>query len=513
MSTMHEELMQSVTPAHPFRFTYIAEKTAELFHSERDDFYYRFIRGVPGSGKSVACIQEMFLWACDQEPYNGVRATRFACLRSTYPALKSTLIKTWKNWFSEDLWPVKQSIPFECKLEFGLPDGTIVRMEVIFIAIETDEDVKKLKSLELTGGFINEAFEVDRTVVTTLFERTGRYPPKNPSTGEPGPTRRGVWCDTNSPNEKHWWAEWERDPPDGFKFYPQPAPLIRVRNEDGDTVGWDDNPDAENIDNLHGGYEYYRAQLPGMTEDQLRVNIENKFGATFSGKAVFANEWKEDMEVRGKDLVPNAGHEIVVGIDTSGMNPAAVIGQTSLGRLAIFEELIAFNTDFNTFCNDVLIPALRHPRYRGCPVMCVVDPSNPRNFATGHTALQILQRHQFQAAVASTNATAIRVDAVKHFMKLRDGFLIHGGRCAMTVDGFKGGYHFKKIRGSGAGYQSEPAKDKHAHSQDAVQYMCLYLRRAFLVGGPGGADGSSVSDGAAERYRRRDRGRVSYNYA
>lgn len=505
-------------------FTYNPEPTAQAFHHARDDFSYRFIRGVPGSGKSVACIMEMLMWAMDQPPYQGVRRTRFAAVRATYPALKSTLIKSWKNWFPEDQWPVKQSIPFETKIEFNLTDGTRVEMEVIFIAVETEEDIKKLKSLELTGGFINEAFEVDRSVVTTLFERTGRYPPRNPATGQPGPNRRGIWLDTNSPHEKHWWAQWEADPPEGMGFFIQPAPLIRVRDADGNTIGWRNNPEAENVRNLgslnidnpsedqlrEAGYEYYRLQIPAMTEDQLQVNIENKFGALFGGKPVFGKEWREDMIMSHDEFQPNAGQEVIVGIDTSGFNPAAVFMQESGGCIGIFDEIVALDTDFDTFVNDLLIPKLAEPQYMGCPILAVVDPSNPRNFKTGHTAQQILQQNQIKAVVAPTNDPVLRVDAVKHFMRLRDGFVVHR-RCEMLVDGFKGGYHFKKIKGSGAGYQSTPAKDEFAHPQDAVQYGCLHMRRSHISAGGTGATRASANL-VAKRYResraqRRSQGR------
>ena len=456
----------------------------------------------------------MLLWAIDQPAYLGARQTRFAAVRATYPALKSTLIKTWKNWFPEQHWPVKQSIPFETKVMFGLSDGTYVEMEVVFIAIETEDDVKKLKSLELTGGFINEAFEVDRTVVTTLYERTGRYPPRNPSTGQPGPKRRGVWCDTNSPHEKHWWAAWEKNPPEGMKFYVQPPPLIRRLDEDGNTIGWDDNPEAENVRNLGlgtdkenpteaelraAGYDYYRKQIPGLTEDELQVNIENKFGSIFGGKAVYRNEWKQEMISRREGFDPTPGQEIIVGIDTSGLNPAGVFMQESMSHLGIFHEIVALDTDFDTFVEEMLIPTLRKPRFVNCPILCVCDPANPKNFKTGHTAVQILNRLGLRAVVAPTNDPTIRIDAVKYYMRLRDGLLVQEDTCPMLLDGFKGGYHFKKIKGSGVGYKERPEKDKFAHPQDAVQYGAVWLRRAHLLTG---GDTESDTGGTASRYRK-----------
>jgi hypothetical protein len=57
-----------------------------------------------------------------------------------------------------------------------LPDGTSVHIEWLFRALDRPNDVKKLLSLELTGGWINECREMPRSVVDMLQGRVGRYP-------------------------------------------------------------------------------------------------------------------------------------------------------------------------------------------------------------------------------------------------------------------------------------------------------------------------------------------------
>lgn len=53
------------------------------------------IRGPIGSGKSVGCVMHMKKIAMEQEPNeDGVRKTRWVCIRNTYPDLKGTVIKT-----------------------------------------------------------------------------------------------------------------------------------------------------------------------------------------------------------------------------------------------------------------------------------------------------------------------------------------------------------------------------------------------------------------------------------
>lgn len=459
---------------------YIPERTALEFHNDRDTCKYRFVRGTPGSGKSVMCLMEMLLWAIDQPPgTDSVRRTRFAVIRATYPALKTTTIKSWENWFSPDVWPVKQSIPYSCRVRFGMADNTIVDMEVIFLAIEQESDIDKLKSLELTGAFINEAFQLDRTIIQAAFERTGRYPSANLGAGC---KRRGVWADTNSPHAEHWWAKDEANPPEGWKFYTQPAPLIRRRDSEGRTIGWEPNPLAENIVNLGGGnlekgYDYYRDQIPGMSEDQLRVNIENKFGSLFSGVPVYKREWDDSM-IAGGLVDVYRGETVLIGIDTSGLNPAAVFGQVPAGVLTIMDEILALDTPFGEFVEDLLVPLISR-RYANHEILAIVDPSNPRNAKTGTTALQDLLAKGIRAVVAPSNNPVYRINAVKHFLTKRNGFVV-SPHCTWLTDGFKGGYAFSQIAGTRGQVRTVPDKNRWAHVADALQYLCLHLRRGTL---------------------------------
>jgi phage terminase large subunit-like protein len=71
---------------------YIATKTAAEFH--KDNSFVRFLFGCVGSGKSVAGCIEVFPRAINQAPgFDGVRRTRFAVVRNTYPDLKSTTLE------------------------------------------------------------------------------------------------------------------------------------------------------------------------------------------------------------------------------------------------------------------------------------------------------------------------------------------------------------------------------------------------------------------------------------
>ena len=474
---------------------YLAEATAKRFHADGEDksIIVRGVRGVPSSGKSVMCLQECLLWAIDQWPYNGVRSTKFGIFRATYPALNMTTMKTVAHWFPEEVWPIRKSVPANQIVKFSLNDGTKVEMELVFLALETEEDVKKLKSLELTGVWLNEVFEMNQALVITAYERTGRFPPvindrhgnRVPNTG---PKRRGVWMDTNSPPDDHWYKGYEDNPPKGWKFYQQPAPLIR-QTEIGQggqiiTVGWEPNPLAENIKNLADGYDYYLTQVAGMTESQLRVNIENKYGTTFKGKAVYeASYLSNEHRVNWEDTNSPVRGSVVVGLDTTGLNPGAVFGIVASGTLFIIDEIIGEDMPFEQFVMNVLLQRVRM-RYAEADLTCVCDPANPRDARVGVTPIATLRSVGLSAVSAPTNTLAPRIAAVVHFLEKRNGFKVTQN-CNILLTGFEGGYRYPKLKVAGADnvYGDKPVKDTYSTAHDSLQYLCSFLRSGAAVAG------------------------------
>ena len=68
-------------------------------------------------------------------------------------------------------------------------------------------------------------------------------------------------------------------------------------------------------------------------------------------------------------------------------------------------------------------------------------------------------------------------------------------RARILVDGFKGGYSFSEIRGTKGQIRTVPDKNRFSHVHDALQYGCLFLRRAAL--------GESLNEKAAVHRKRR----------
>ena len=134
----------------------------------KDNTFFRGIRGPVCSGKSVACSIEIFRRALMQEPdRSGKGKSRWAIIRNTNPQLRTTTIKTWLDWFPEQDWgKFAWSVPYTHMITAG-----DLEMEVIFLALDRPEDVKKLLSLELTGVWINEAREIPKSIVDACSMR------------------------------------------------------------------------------------------------------------------------------------------------------------------------------------------------------------------------------------------------------------------------------------------------------------------------------------------------------
>ena len=189
-----------------------------------DNSFVRGMIGPVGSGKSYACCAEIFKRAVQQKPSkrDGIKYSRFVIVRNSYPMLKTTTLKTWLELFPEHIYgPVRNSPPITHHIKLPSREEEI-DLEVIFLALDQPKDVRKLLSLEVTGGWINEARELPKSIVDGLTHRVGRYPVKD----DGGPTWRGVILDTNPCDDDHWiYRLSEKEPPKGkfaWKFFRQP---------------------------------------------------------------------------------------------------------------------------------------------------------------------------------------------------------------------------------------------------------------------------------------------------
>ena len=322
--------------------------TGMRFHSCSDRI--RAVMGPTGGGKSVMCVMDLYSWALNQEPFEGVRRTRFAIIRNTNSQLETTTLKTWIEWIPETLSDgspycvINRQRPMTGRLKTQLADGTKVDMEIHFLALDKEDDIRKLKSLELTAAWINEASEVPKAVWDMAFNRCDRYP----SGRQGGCTRIGLIMDTNPPDEdSDFYKVFEIDKPIGFRLFKQPPAIFLKNAPNKDAMpeyepNFGQRPGIEKCENVEAykrsGYDYWMRQVHGKDPYWIKVFLQGEYGITRVGKPVYENQFSQSFHVAAEDLLPYRGMPLILGIDYAHV--ACVIGQVSpRGQLRILDEL------------------------------------------------------------------------------------------------------------------------------------------------------------------------------
>jgi len=133
--------------------------SAKEFHAS--DAFVRGLMGPVGSGKSSSCCVEIMARALQQKPHtDGVRRSRWAIIRNTYPELKSTTIKTWETWFPSHVAPMRWDTPITSTATINdIGDGTSLELEVLFLALDKPSETGKLQFFRQPGGLYKEGDE------------------------------------------------------------------------------------------------------------------------------------------------------------------------------------------------------------------------------------------------------------------------------------------------------------------------------------------------------------------
>jgi hypothetical protein len=445
---------------------------AAAFH--KSEAFVRGLKGPVGSGKSSTCCMEILKHTMRQKPFNGVRRARWAVIRNTYPELKSTTIKTWETWFNSDIAPIKWDAPITSTMKIkDCGDGNALELEVIFIALDKATETGKLRSLELTGAWINEASEVPKEVFDMVTQRVGRFPSKMMG----GPTNPCVILDTNPPDDDHWYYKFaEEDTPDNWDFFDQPGGLIR--EQIGDQVIYTPNPAAENVFNLPQGFNYYLNMIGGKQDDWIKVFVLGQYGTTADGKPVFP-EYNDKVHVAEGQIEPNRMLPLYLGWDF-GLTPACIIGQiTPLGQLCILKELVSEDMGIRQFASEIVKPLLMN-EYSGMRLISRGDPAGVNRSQTDErTCYQELLEIGIASEPAETNDFIPRRESVAFFLNRmaggEPGFLLSPD-CRTLRKGFIGGYRYERLKVAGERYRDRPVKDRFSHPHDALQYLCLAAR-------------------------------------
>ena len=464
---------------------YYATKTGSEFHL--DNSFVRLLLGGIGTGKSVTCMMDIPKRAAEQEPASdGIRYSRWAICRNTYPELKATTIKTWLDWMPEKIYgKMRYDSPISHHIQVADID-----LEVLFFSLSSDADISKLKSLELTGIYFNELQFFSEYLFEEALERLNRYPSKRSGARI---TWTGAIADTNPPDAQHWiYKRFEIKKPEGqkiFKYVPAilkvnsltDSEMLHARSLDGTL--YVPNKEADYATVQQAGFGYWLENVKSHNDDTIKVNYMGQYGVVRKNKRVW-NEYNDDLHcTESVAYLPTV--ELGMGWDF-GRTPAVEFSQLHpSGYLQYIYELCAEDMNLDEFLGDIVVPSMnrRFPNWKRSYVS-IGDPAGVAKDAiqNDNSCFDILRRHGIITRPAYTNAIRPRIEAVSYFLRKmsggRPGMLVHPD-CVMLRQGLNGEYYYRRFQVSEERYKEEPEKNKWSHPADAAQYIATYYYQYF----------------------------------
>jgi len=427
----------------------------------------RVIMGPFGSGKSSGCVVEVPRRASMQRRgKDGYRRSRWAIVRNTMPQLRDTTMKTWFEWFPNGSIGHWKETGKTYYIEYQ-----DVRAEVLFRALDDEDDVKNLLSLELTGAYLNECREIVRPIVDALDGRIDRYPSRRDDIGA---TWAGIWADTNPPTEEEYWYHLlsGQDPDtglpgdNGWEAYIQPSGL---------------SSEAENIDHLPPGY--YTNLAKGKKKEFINVYVHGKFGKSTGGKPVHPT-FDPDLHVAKDELIPNKNLLLVISADF-GLTPAMTLKQQdTFGRVLTLDEIVTEEMGLKRAIKERLKPLMRN-KYDGFRHFVTGDPAGKERAQTDErSCVDIFKDAGFKRVrFAHSNSPVYRVGATDSFLsritEMGPAYLVDP-KCSYLKRGLGGRYRYEINRKGEAA--SSPKKDIFSHVCEASQYGDMYFERGVDEG-------------------------------
>lgn len=423
------------------------------------DKFANFIVGPVGSTKTTASLIKISYEAKRVAPCaDGIRRSRVAVIRNTRQMLWDTTIPDFLKWYPDGEAGMLEKTNSKFTLKFA-----DVECEILFRGLDDANDVRRLLSLQLTFGVMDEFREINPDIYNALTGRLGRYPDKTMNAvgacDDSGNQIHKVWGATNPPDMDTFWETMLSEPPQNMHVTIQPSGLSQ---------------EADWVQYLPDGY--YENLCEGKSDDWIDVYVHGQFGKSLSGQPVF-RAFSRDTHVATKPLqhIKLQTHPLVIGMDF-GLTPACTISQVDAqGRLLTFADLTSDGMGVLRFSREKLKPLLAN-RFAGMNVVIIGDPAGQQRAQTDERSVfDILKQEGFRVLPARTNSVVARINAVDKFLTRtvdgKSGHLIDPS-CTHLIAALRGGYRYK-IRTNGE-VDDKPEKNMHSHISDAHQYACLH---------------------------------------
>lgn len=434
----------------------------------KSDKFASFVVGPLGSAKTTAAIMKIAYMAKRMAAgKDGIRRSRCVVVRNTRQMLFDTTIPDFMKWFPDG--QAGSFLKTESKYILRFDD---VECEVLFRGLDDANDVRRLLSLQLSFGIMDEFREIHPDVYEALVGRLGRYPDKtmvspraewgvdvkgNPIGGcvdDQGKPMKQLWGATNPPDVDTFWEKLLTAPPDNVHVTIQPSGL----SQEADWIHLLDSNYYENLAELHAGDERW-----------VDVYIHAKFGGSLAGMPVF-RAFDSATHVAREALRPSSlFNTLIIGVD-AGLSPAAVLGQVDYsGRVLVYDALTSEGMGALRFVREKIKPLIAS-KYPGYKTIVIIDPAAFQRAQTDErTVADIYKAEGFTVRPARTNGIAARLSAVDSYLtRTVDGksaFLLCPEGAKSLIQAMRGKYRYKMKKN---GEVEDTPEKSHPWSDECV---------------------------------------------
>jgi hypothetical protein len=454
--------------------TYVPSKTLTDFHNDKSEL--KLIMGPVGSGKTVGCCMDLLIQACTYPHLkDNTKSTRWAVIRNTYSALRTTTWKSYNDWYKyipksqKSLQPpLRYYSKFKAKV-FGVIED--VEMETFFISIDTENDLDKLFSLEVSGMYWNEAQFLPSGLIKNAPNRCGRYPADEDLRPDEVHLRTApIIMDTNPPDIDHWlYNRFVQRQLPNHAFFHQPPNAYK--NSQGK---WCVNPDGDNVKNLRDGY--YDTMLNSESDDYIRVYACGEWGALIKEGSYYGELLSQcEREKRIIDFDINPNYPVHTAWDLGMRHNTSIwffqVCDANIRLLYFYQNVMEPPSHYANVIREFKD---KYKIYYGFHFM-PIDIKGHRGY-TGETGEQAYFSEGITPYVLN-KAKSVQegIDQVKKTFWL---FMFHRTNC---VDGIRclRGYHrpYNQVLGT---YGTKPAEDGNENCADALRYLVTGWNEAFI---------------------------------
>jgi hypothetical protein len=466
---------------------YIPLKTLKQFHD--CDVRVKIILGPYGSGKSSGLCCDIIKRAIEMPKCrDGVRRLHATIVRKTYSQIESTTLATWNQWGKKTGVSRKRDKPnLERWHTFCDHDG-LIEIWLLFLALDNEDDLQKLQSLETTLFYVNEGQHIHNNYISHMLSRTGRYPKLdtidlksvkkwhegkvdlyNETIVSKSPFWSGVNIDSNSPKLSHWMPEMElkikENGETDTRIFHQPPALLK--NDLGEYYL---NPDVENIENLPKGASYY-FEMINRGDEYIKVYAQGYYGTVATGKRIYDKYNDELHAVDNIEIVKNV--PVIYGVDYGKIAPAILICQWVAGQLRCIKEFCGLFMYIEDLAKEFVIPYLKQNN-------CLAGATGKDDCSQTFDGRKILLDLNLDVVAARTNKIEPRLASVNNLLGRinsagKPTLLISKIGCPNLRDGFNGEYkHQSRMINGQEEYLDAPDK-VHPYSDihDSLQYVAL----------------------------------------